>query len=89
MGEPPWWWLQPPWWIVTPPLWSEAARNPDTSDAGVWAGDSGRAAVDVSFLELMARIDDLGALPATDTPSDAGGRVRVTPAGQSTRRPVL
>ena len=39
--------------------------------------------------QLMARIDELGALPATDTPSDAGGRVRVTPAGQTSRRPVL
>ena len=39
--------------------------------------------------ELMARIDELGALPVTDTPSVAGGRVRVTPAGQTSRRPVL
>ena len=60
--EPTWWWLTPPWWIVTPPLWSEAARNPDASDQGVWMGEGARPSADVSFLQLMSQIDSLGVL---------------------------
>lgn len=60
--EPTWWWLTPPWWIVTPPLWSEAARNPDVLDQGVWMGEGARPSVDVSFLQLMSQIDGLGVL---------------------------
>ena len=40
-------------------MWSEAARNPDVGNRGVWAGEGAHAAIDISFLELVSKIDEL------------------------------
>lgn len=79
--EPPWWWLTPPWWIATPPLWSSASRNPDHSEHGVWAGEAG-AQTDLSFLELLDRIQQIPAAAHDDRSSNGAA----TATAWTTRR---